>query len=163
MKVFLLLAVVAFFLIAIFGDGGVEVSPKVSTELRSDFNLSTSNDNYKIETYVENQTNVYGSGGVLMTPIVTTSFQQFGELGRGSSILDVPANATINYDEATSTPRPLSTREVAATAVSTLQAEYDSLESMIVWAEQNKVELPKFWWAWTTEARLDWLKDKGAP
>jgi hypothetical protein len=88
MKNFLLIIIGFTILIALFGDGGLEVSPTVSPEISPSFDFSPSvsyapdRSVTNIETNIEHQT-------VIVQPL-TPSFQWSGETGLSATTVDPP-------------------------------------------------------------------------
>lgn len=99
MKNLLILALAVLVLIALFGDGGLEVSPRLDFKPNLEFkpNVSYGTETTyttRVDTYVESQTNIENQIVVMAPP---ASSGGGGDGGQGVTLLD-PAGGATNLD-----------------------------------------------------------------
>lgn len=141
MKNILLLAIGCLVAIALFGDGGLDVSPELSNEMRADFNYAdnSTNDTYNIERWVENENNFFSGNETSEVAVAeeTNLCIRNGE--------DICAATALPPIEGISLPN------------FGMPATLPGLEQ---WASQNGVNLPNLWNAWNDQVKYDWLKSE---
>ena len=127
-KQIVILILGAVLAIGLFGDGGFELSPKLSNDMTADFRYTDNStaDVYNIEKWVENENHFVQSDN----PCVID-----GE------------------DICKATPLP----PLAGVSIPNfgMPASLAGLEN---WARDNAITFPEIYGAWTDEAKFEWLK-----
>lgn len=141
-KTILMLIAGGIIAIAIFGDGGLSVSPELSNKMEADFDYTnnSTNDTYYIERWVENENNYFQSTPVPpIEKVFATAMPQ--EVWATQQGVDIFATAL----PAEETPNPFFGMP-------------SSIDGLKQWAETNSIQLPDIWDTWSERTQFSWLK-----